>query len=55
MGSSDAAITVTYFGSWKCPYCAQFSTNTHSQLVTDYVESGSTAIEFRNLAYPLRL
>ncbi len=26
MGSADVDATVTYFGSWKCPYCAQFST-----------------------------
>ncbi|MDS0223443.1 DsbA family protein [Haloarcula sp. S1AR25-5A] len=51
MGSADADVTVTYFGSWKCPYCAQFSTGMLSQLVTDYVEPGTIALEFRNLAY----
>ena len=51
MGSADAEVTVTYFGSWKCPYCAQFSTGMLSQLVTDYVEPGTIALEFRNLAY----
>jgi len=40
MGSADADVMVTYFGSWKCPYCAQFSTEMLSQLVTDYVEPG---------------
>ena len=51
MGSADADVMVTYFGSWKCPYCAQFSTEMLSQLVTDYVEPGTIALEFRNLAY----
>jgi protein-disulfide isomerase len=51
MGSADADVTVTYFGSWKCPYCAQFSTEMLSQLVTDYVEPGTIALKFRNLAY----
>ncbi|UIP01596.1 DsbA family protein (plasmid) [Halobaculum sp. CBA1158] len=51
MGSADAEVTVTYFGSWKCPYCAQFSTGMLSQLVADYVEPGDIALEFRDLAY----
>lgn len=51
MGSADAEVTVTYFGSWKCPYCAQFSTGMLSQLVADYVEPGDIALEFRHLAY----
>ena len=51
MGSADADVTVTYFGSWKCPYCAQFGTGMLSQLVMDYVEPGTIALEFRNLAY----
>lgn len=51
MGSADAEVTVTYFGSWKCPYCAQFSTGMLLQLVTDYVEPGTIALEFRDLAY----
>lgn len=50
-GTGDADVTVTYFGSWKCPYCAQFSTGFLPTLVTDYVESGKIAIKFRNLTY----
>lgn len=51
MGSADADAIVTYFGSWKCPYCARFSTGMLSQLVTDYVEPGAIVLEFRDLAY----
>lgn len=51
LGSADTEITVTYFGSWKCPYCAQFSTGMLPELVTDYVEPGDIALEFRDLAY----
>ena len=51
VGSADAEVTVTYFGSWKCPYCAQFSTGMLSQLVTNYVVPGDIALEFRDLAY----
>lgn len=51
MGSADAEVSVSYFGSWKCPYCAQFSTGMLPQLMTEYVEPGTIALEFRNLAY----
>jgi len=48
-GSSTS--TVTYYGSWKCPYCAEFSTGLLGELVTDYVESGDISLQFRALAY----
>lgn len=51
MGSADAEVIVTYFGSWKCPYCAQFSTGMLSRLAADYVEQKDIALEFRDLAY----
>ena len=51
MGTADAAVTVTYFGSWKCPYCADFSTGFLSTLVRDYVEPGKITLKFRDLAY----
>ena len=51
MGSADTDATVTYFGSWKCPYCARFSTDFLSTLVTEYIESGKIALKFRNLSY----
>ena len=51
LGSTDAEVTVTYFASWKCPYCAQFSTSMLPELVADYVEPGDIALEFRDLAY----
>ena len=50
-GTGDADATVTYFGSWKCPYCAQFSTGFLSTLVTDYVGPGKITLEFRNLTF----
>lgn len=50
MGSSDGP-TITYYGNWKCPYCAEFSTGTLGDFVTDYVENGNVNIQFRALAY----
>lgn len=43
--------TVTYFGSWKCPYCAEFSTGFLGDIITDYVEPGDIDLRFRALAY----
>lgn len=51
MGSSDAAASVTYFGNWKCSYCADFSTGFLPQLITDYVTPGDISLTFRNLTY----
>lgn len=43
--------TVTYFGSWKCPYCAEFSTGLLGDIITEYVEPGDITLRFQNLAY----
>lgn len=50
MGAGDGP-TVTYYGNWKCPYCAEFSTGLLSDIVTDYVETGDINLEFRALVY----
>lgn len=51
MGTDNPAATVTYFGNWKCPYCAEFSLGFLAQLVTGYVVPGKIAIKYRNLTY----
>ncbi|MFB6087012.1 MAG: DsbA family protein [Haloarculaceae archaeon] len=51
MGTGDATVTATYFGSWKCPYCARFSTGFLGDLVSEHVEPGDVALRFRALAY----
>ncbi|MFB6083566.1 MAG: DsbA family protein [Halorientalis sp.] len=50
MGRADAAATVTYFGSWKCPICARFGEGLLPELVADYVVPGDLRIEFRDVA-----
>lgn len=50
-GTTDADVTVTYFGSWKCPHCARFSTSFLPTLVNDYVEPGKITLKYRNLSY----
>lgn len=48
--------TVTYFGSWKCPFCAEFAVGSDrvlplSKIVTDYVEPGDLQLTYRCLGY----
>lgn len=43
--------TVIYYGNWKCPYCADFSTGFLGDIVTDYVESDDISLQFRALAH----
>ncbi len=50
-GADDPELTVTYFGSWKCPHCGRFSTGFLPTLVEDYVRPGDVAIRYRNLTY----
>ncbi|WP_255197072.1 DsbA family protein [Halorarius litoreus] len=47
---------VVYFGSWKCPFCAEFAVGSDrvlslSTIVTDYVEPGNLQLTYRCLAY----
>lgn len=48
--------TITYFGNWKCPYCAEFAVGSDrvlslNTIVTDYVEPGDLELEYRSVAY----
>jgi protein-disulfide isomerase len=51
IGSPDAATTITYFGNYKCPYCARFSTGLLTDLKEKYVVPGDLAIRYRHLSY----
>jgi protein-disulfide isomerase len=49
---------ITYFGNWKCPFCANFATGEADQavlplgtIVADYVEPGDVSLRYRGLAY----
>ena len=44
---SGESPTITYYGNWKCPYCARFSTNALNTIVSDYVEPGDLSLRFR--------
>lgn len=50
MGNGKGS-TVTYYGSWKCPYCAEFSLGFLNEIVTNYIKPSGLSLEFRGLAY----
>ncbi|MFB6110999.1 MAG: DsbA family protein [Halobacteriaceae archaeon] len=54
--TGTAGPTITYYGNWKCPFCAEFSNGSDRVLnlgtiVTEYVEPGALQLRFRALAY----
>lgn len=57
MGTGESPV-VTYFGNWKCPFCAHFSTGESDNpvlplgtIVTDYVEPGDLSLRYRAFSY----
>lgn len=51
MGSTDATVPIYYFGNYKCPFCAEFSTQVLPSLVEEYVSTGDALIQYRPLVY----
>lgn len=54
MGTGGKAVT--YFGNWKCPYCAEFAVGSSqvlslSTIVSEYVQPGDVQLTYRGLAY----
>ncbi len=56
MGAADAPV-VTYFGNWKCPFCAAFATGSDDRvypmggIVASYVDPGRVRLRYRAIAY----
>jgi protein-disulfide isomerase len=50
-GNKNAKVTVIEFADFRCPFCEQFFTNTESQLIKDYVDTGKVQFYFRQYAF----
>jgi protein-disulfide isomerase len=50
-GNSDAKVKIVEFADFRCPYCESFFTNTESQLMKDYVDTGKASFAFRQYEF----
>lgn len=50
-GNDNAKITIIEFSDFQCPFCERFATQTFSQLMTEYVDSGKAKFVYRD--FPL--
>jgi protein-disulfide isomerase len=50
-GNKDAKVTIIEFADFRCPFCEQYFTNTESQIIKDYVDTGKVKLAFRNFAF----
>lgn len=51
LGNKDAKVTIVEFADFRCPFCEQFFTNTESQIIKNYVDTGKVKFAFRNYAF----
>ncbi len=51
LGKSDAKVTIIEFADFRCPFCEKFFTDTESQIIKDYVNTGKAKFAFRHFAF----
>lgn len=48
LGKKNAKVTIVEFADFRCPFCEQFFSQTQSQMIKDYVDTGKARFYFRN-------
>ncbi len=51
-GAADAAVVVTEFSDFECPYCKTFAQTTQRQLEDEYVKTGQVRFEYKHFPLP---
>jgi len=51
MGDKNAKVTIIEFADFRCPYCEKWFTESESNLIKDYVDTGKVKFAFRNFAF----
>lgn len=51
IGNPDAPVTIVEFSDFQCPFCRQFFTATHPQIISDYIDTGKAKLVYRD--FPL--
>ncbi|MCL4360340.1 DsbA family protein [Patescibacteria group bacterium] len=50
-GNKNAKVTLIEFADFRCPFCERFYTQTESQIMKEYVDTGKVKFAFRNYAF----
>ncbi|HVT01531.1 MAG TPA: DsbA family protein [Patescibacteria group bacterium] len=50
-GNKNAKVTIVEFADFRCPFCERYFTDTESQIMKDYVDTGKVKYEFRNYQF----
>ncbi len=47
-GNKNAPVTIVEFSDYQCPFCRKFWTETYGQLKTNYIDTGTVKLVFRD-------
>lgn len=50
-GNKNAKVTVVEFADFRCPFCERFFSETETQLIKDYVDTGKVQFAFRQFPF----
>lgn len=50
IGDENAPVTMVEFTDYQCPFCARHFTDTHPQIMSEYVDTGKVKIVYRDQA-----
>ena len=53
LGNRSAAVTVTEFSDFQCPYCANFHKQTFGQIKGEYIDTEKTKFIYKHFPLPL--
>ncbi|WP_080794402.1 DsbA family protein [Corynebacterium pacaense] len=49
VGALDAPVVISEFSDTECPYCARYTNETESQIITRFVDTGLVRIEWNDM------
>lgn len=50
-GSPEAPVRIVEFADFSCGHCRGFATETHPQLLTEFIETGTVSLEYHYVAF----